>query len=167
MLKSTQNQQNANFLQETPVLKPTQNQQNAHFLQDSSQIPLKAEFLALKCFIKDELNDVRETIEKVSEKIDQIFYREYTKNLWDETASKNTIISLLTENINNLSRSHSQSETCYHPQKHNEAQNVQVLLDDQPFTVPRKVAKEKELRKLSYENLISPKRFELLSCDKN
>ena len=41
------------------------------------------------------------------------------------------------------------------------------MLYDQPFTVPRKVAKEKELRKPSYENLISPKRFELLSCDKN
>ena len=59
------------------------------------------------------------------------FYREYTKNLWDEIASKNTIISLLAESINNLSRLHSQSETCYQPQKHNKAQNTQVLLDDQ------------------------------------
>ena len=32
----------------------------------------------------------------------EIRYREYTKNLWDDIASKNTIISLLTENINNL-----------------------------------------------------------------
>ena len=143
VLKSTQNQRNANFLQEISKLKSTQNQQNTYFLQESSQTPLKAEFLALKCFIKDELNDIRETVENVSEKFDQIFYREYTKNLWDEIASKNTIISLLTENINNLSRS--QSETCYQPQIHNEAQNTQVLLNDQPFTVPRKVAKEKEL----------------------
>ena len=93
------------------MLKSTQNQQNVSFLQDSSQTLLEAEFIALKCYIKDELNDIRETIEKVSQKFDQIFYREYTKNLWDEIASKNTIISLLTENINNLSRLHSQSET--------------------------------------------------------
>ena len=51
---------------------------------------------------------------------------EYSKNLWDKIASKNSVISLLTENINNLSRSHSQSETCYQPQKHNKAQNSQV-----------------------------------------
>ena len=92
---------------------------------------------------------------------------EYSKNLWDKNASKNSVISLLTENINNLSRSHSQSETCYQPQKHNKAQNSQVLLDDKPFTLPRKQANEKDLRKPSYENLISPNRFELLSCDKN
>ena len=41
------------------------------------------------------------------------------------------------------------------------------MLDDQRFAVPRKVAKEKELRKPSYENVISPNRFEPLSCDKN
>ena len=41
------------------------------------------------------------------------------------------------------------------------------LLDDQPFTLPRKEAKEKELRKPSFENLISPNRSKLLSCDKN
>ena len=144
MLKSTENQQNANLLQETPVLKSTQNQQNVNVLQESSQTPLKAEFLPLKCFIRDELNDIRETIETASQKFDQIFYREYTKNLWNEISSKNTIISLM-----------------------NEAQNTQVLLDDQPFTVSRKEAKEKELRKPSYENIISPNRFELLSCDKN
>ena len=40
----------------------------------------------------------------------------------------------------------------YQPQKHNEAQNTQVLLNDPSFTVTRKVAKENELRKLSYEN---------------
>ena len=95
--------------------------------------------------MKNELNDIRETIAKVSQKFDQIFYREYTKNLWDDIASKNTIISLLTENINNLSRSHSQSETCYQPQKHNKAQNTQTLLDDQPFTVPRKRSKRKRI----------------------
>ena len=61
--------------------------------------------------MKDELNDLRETIENVSKKIDQIFYREYPKNLWDETATKNTNISLLTENTNNILRLHSQSET--------------------------------------------------------
>ena len=110
MLKSTENQQNANFLQKTSVLKSTQHPQNVNFSQESFRTQLKAEFLALKCFIKDELNDICETIEKVSQKFDQIFYREYTKNLWDEIASKNTIISLLTENINNLSRSRSQSE---------------------------------------------------------
>ena len=49
----------------------------------------------------------------------------------------------------------------------NKAQNTQVLPDDQPFTVPRKEAKGKELRKPSYENLISPNRFELLSRGKN
>ena len=49
---------------------------------------LKGEFLELKCFIKDELNDIRETIEKVSQKFDQIFSRECTKNLWDEIVSK-------------------------------------------------------------------------------
>ena len=87
--------------------------------------------------------------------------------MWDEIASKNTTISSLTENINNLSRSHSQSETCYQPQKHNKAQNTQVLLDDQPFIVSRNKAIEKKLRKPSYENLISPNRFELLGCDKN
>ena len=118
------------------MLKSTQNRQNANFLQESCQTLLKAEFLALKCFIKGELNDIRETIEKVSEEFDQIFY---TKNLWDEIASKNIIISLLTENINNFSPSRSQSKTCYQTQKHNEAQNTQVLLDDQPFTVPTKV----------------------------
>ena len=121
--KSTENRQNANHLQETPVLKSTLNQQNVNFLQESSQTLLDAEFIALKCYIKGELNDIRETIEKVSQKFDQIFYREYTKNLWDEIASKNTIISLLTENINNLSRLHSQTETCYQPQKHNKVQN--------------------------------------------
>ena len=41
------------------------------------------------------------------------------------------------------------------------------MLDDQPFTVPRKVAKRKELWKAFYENVISLNRFELLSCDKN
>ena len=41
------------------------------------------------------------------------------------------------------------------------------MLDDQWFAVPRKVAKEKELRKPSYENVISPNRFEPLICDKN
>ena len=41
------------------------------------------------------------------------------------------------------------------------------MLNDQRFAVPRKVAKEKELRKPSYENVISPYRFESLSCDKN
>ena len=87
--------------------------------------------------------------------------------MWDEIASKNTTISSLTENINNLSRSHSQSETCYQPQKHNKAQNTQVLLDDQPLIVSRNKAKEKDLRKPSYENLISPNRFELLGCGKN
>ena len=106
------------------------------------------------------LNDTRETIEKVSEKFDLIFYG-------DEVASKNTIISLLTENINNLSRSHSQSEISYQPQKHNKAQNTEVFLDDQSFTVTGKVTKEKELRKPSLENAISTNRFELLSCDKN
>ena len=145
------------------MLKSTQDQQNVNFSQESSETLLKAEFLALKCFIKDELNDIPETIENVSQKFDQIFYREYTKNLWDEIASKNTIISLLAENITNLSRSRSQSETCYQPQKHNKAQNIQVLLDDQPFTVPRKKAKEKELRKSCYANLISLNRFGLLS----
>ena len=75
------------------MLKFAQNQQNVNFLQESSQTPLKAEFLALKCFIKDELNVIPETIEKVSQKFDQIFYREYTQNLWDEIASNNTTIS--------------------------------------------------------------------------
>ena len=75
------------------MLKSAQNQQNVNFLQESSQTPLKAEFLALKCFIKDELNVIPETIEKVSQKFDQIFYREYTQNLWDEIASNNTTIS--------------------------------------------------------------------------
>ena len=122
------------------MLKTTQHQQDVNFSQESSQTPLKAKFLALKCFIKEGLNDICETIEKVSQKFDQIFYRECTKNLWDEIASKNTIISLVTENLNNLSRSRtrSQSETCYQPQKHNKAQNTYVLLDDQPFTVCRK-----------------------------
>ena len=119
-----------------------QNQQNVNFLQEPSHTLLEAEFLVLKCLIKNELNDVRETIEKVSQKFDQIFCREYSKNLWDEIASNNIIISLLTENINNLSRSPSQSETCYQPQKHNKAQNTQVLLNDQPFPLPRKEAKE-------------------------
>ena len=41
------------------------------------------------------------------------------------------------------------------------------MLDDKPFTVTRKKVKEKELRKPSYENVILPNRFELLSCDKN
>ena len=90
MLKSTENQQNTNLLQETPVLKSTQNQPNINFLQESSQTPLKLEYFALKYFIKDKLNDIRETIEKASQKVDQIFYKEYTKNLWDEIASKNT-----------------------------------------------------------------------------
>ena len=43
--------------------------------------------------------NICETIEKVPEKFDLIFYREYTKNLWDEIASQNTSISLLAENI--------------------------------------------------------------------
>ena len=83
MLKSTKNQQNGNLLQETPVLKSTQNQQIVNL---SSQTPLKAEFFALKRLIKDELNDICETIEKISQKLDQIFNREYNKNLWDEIA---------------------------------------------------------------------------------
>ena len=64
MLKSTKNQQNGNLLQETPVLKSTQNQQIVNL---SSQTPLKAEFFALKRLIKDELNDICETIEKISQ----------------------------------------------------------------------------------------------------
>ena len=92
------------------------NPQKEILTKESSQTLLDAEFIALKCYIKGELNDIRETIEKVSQKFDQIFYREYTKNFWDEIASKNTIISLLAENINNLSRSHSQSETFYQPE---------------------------------------------------
>ena len=83
MLKSTKNQQNGKLLQETPVLKSTQNQQIVNL---SSQTPLKAEFFALKRLIKDELNDICETIEKISQKLDQSFYREYNKNLWDEIA---------------------------------------------------------------------------------
>ena len=46
-------------------------------------------------------------------------------------------------------------------------QNAQVLLDNQPFTLPRKETKLKELRKPSFKNLISPNRSKLLSCDKN
>ena len=83
MLKSTKNQQNGKLLQETPVLKSTQNQQIVNL---SSQTPLKAVFFALKRLIKGELNDICETIEKISQKLDQIFYREYNKNLWDEIA---------------------------------------------------------------------------------
>ena len=41
------------------------------------------------------------------------------------------------------------------------------MLDDQPFPVHRKVAEEKELRKPSCDNVISPNRFDLLSCSKN
>ena len=41
------------------------------------------------------------------------------------------------------------------------------MLDDQPFTLPRKKAKEKEVRKPSFENLTSPNHSKLLSCDKN
>ena len=41
------------------------------------------------------------------------------------------------------------------------------MLDDQPFTLPRKEAKEQELRKPSFENLISPNCSKLQSCDKN
>ena len=50
-------------------------------------------------------------LKTIDQKFDQMFYRKYTKNLWDRIASKNTVISLLSENINNLSCSHSQSET--------------------------------------------------------
>ena len=46
------------------MLKSTQNQQNVNFLQEYSQTLLDAEFIALKCYIKDELNDIRKTIEK-------------------------------------------------------------------------------------------------------
>ena len=123
------------------MLKSTQNQQNANILQESSKNPLKADFLPIKCFVIYELYNISENNKKVSEKFDPKFYREYTKNVWDEIASKNTIINLIKENKNNLSRLRSQLEACYH----NEARNSQVLLDDQPFTVPRKVAKEKEL----------------------
>ena len=83
MLKSTKNQQNGKLLQETPVLKSTQNQQIVNL---PSQTPLKTEFFALKRLIKDELNDICETIEKISQKLDQVFYREYNKNLGDEIA---------------------------------------------------------------------------------
>ena len=37
ILKSTENQQNANVLQETSALKSTENQQNANVLQESFQ----------------------------------------------------------------------------------------------------------------------------------
>ena len=90
VLKSTQYQQNANLLQEKPVLKFTQNRQQ--FLQESSQTPLKAEFLAIKCFVIDELYNLVKILKRF-----QRFYREYTKNLWDEIASKNTITNLLTK----------------------------------------------------------------------
>ena len=99
MPKFSENQQNANLLQIS-----SKSTKCKFFLQDFSQTPLNAEFFALKCFIIDELNDICETIGKVSGKFDQIFCREYTKNLWNEITSKNTIISLLTENINSLSR---------------------------------------------------------------
>ena len=55
----------------------------------------------------------------------------------------------------------------YKPQKYNKAQHTLVLLDDQSFTVSRKVTKEKELPKPSFENVISPNRFDLLGCNKN
>ena len=55
MLKSTENQQNANHLQKTLLLKSAENQQNVNFLQESSKTLLEAEFIALKCYIKDEL----------------------------------------------------------------------------------------------------------------
>ena len=90
VLKSTQHQQNANLLQEKAVLKFTQNRQQ--FLQGSSQTPLKAEFLAIKCFVIDELYNLVKILKRFKR-----FYREYTKNLWDEIASKNTITNLLTK----------------------------------------------------------------------
>ena len=55
----------------------------------------------------------------------------------------------------------------YKPRKYNKAQHTLVLLDDQSFTVSRKVVKEKELPKPSFENVISPIRFDLLGCNKN
>ena len=44
------------------ILKSTQNQQNANFLQEPSQIALKAEFFALKCLVIDELSNIQENI---------------------------------------------------------------------------------------------------------
>ena len=41
------------------------------------------------------------------------------------------------------------------------------MLEDQPFTLFKKAAKEKELRKPSFKNLILHNRSKLLSCDKN
>ena len=93
---------------ETPRLKSTENQQNikpftritrtkiySKSIPIESSQTIKGWIFALKYFIKYGLNDIRGTIEKVSQKFDQIFYREYTKNLWDEIASKNTIFSLI------------------------------------------------------------------------
>ena len=52
----------------------------------------------------------------------------------------------------------------YQQQKHNEAQNTQVLLNDPSFTVPRKVTK----KKMNYvSSPMKINRFELLSCDTN
>ena len=114
-----------------PMLKFTENKQNVNFYKSLPKLHVR---LRVR-------HGIRETFEKVSGKFDQRFYGKYTKNLWDEIASKSTIISLFTENIDNFSRSHSQLEPSYQPQKHNETQIAQVLLDDQPFTVPRKVVK--------------------------
>lgn len=64
---------------------------NANIYKSPPKLHKKLSFFSLKCLTNDELNDICEAIEKLPEKFDQIFYREYTNNLRVETASNNTI----------------------------------------------------------------------------
>ena len=80
---------------------PTGTQTDQDNLQDDI-FNLKAEFLALKSFVMDELYGIKLSIDRVrTEQCDQTKYlEENTKNLWEEIATKNIIIEFLSENFN-------------------------------------------------------------------
>ena len=80
---------------------PTGTQTDQDNLQDDI-FNLKAEFLALKSFVMNELYGIKLSIDRVrTEQCDQTKYlEENTKNLWEEIATKNIIIKFLSENFN-------------------------------------------------------------------
>ena len=68
---------------------------------------LKAEFLVLKSFVMDELYSINVNLDRVQTKqCDQTRYlEENIKNMWDDIATKNMIIKMLSENLKKITNS--------------------------------------------------------------
>ena len=67
----------------------------------------------MNCKNTNEFYNIRKNVENLLENFVQKVHGEYTKQLQNEIASKNTFISVQTEDINNLSRSHRQVSMSY------------------------------------------------------